>query len=507
MGFRTPTFGQFNQQQQAQDKEEMQPIGKRQKGTGFTNIGKILGANIGAGERIGGQVGKGIGAQAGQLKMGTTEAQKKFQQSREEAAGKAREAIGGIGQYLGNEAGLAGMTEEQAKAAREKFQKEGTYTGPSGIQDQAQLQARSQALGGLAGTAMSGAAGERGLLRSMVAGPGMYTRGQSLLDTALLGQSEAGKRAIRSAAQQASTAARTTGAAIAGAEEQAAATQKSLEKERAEVAKKTGEKLEEVEKAGGESAKQFADDINRFNKLVGATKSLDKEGNPVYTDVEGNIINLTDRDRELISNPERFGLKAGEIELIGSQASGEDPLNILRQLASTSGFTYQTGMRQYSPEQQAIARNLALFKGETPSEYSAIDTDIYKAGAQNIAQKADAYNAMIANREGRLRGIQSDLFSTLKKDLYLPQQTSDRIQTEQQLLDYINQRSQNQYGIGNAGSLSEYAKKLIDYYKDKPVLGGKFGWSIDKYKDLLGRQESEQQKSTLKDYLANLYKK
>jgi hypothetical protein len=502
MGFRTPTFGQFNQQQQAQDKEEMQPIGKRQKGTGFTNIGKILGANVGAGERIGGQVGKGIGAQAGQLKMGTTEAQRKFQQSRDEAAGKAREAIGGIGQYLGNEAGLAGMTEEQAKTAREKFQKEGMYAGPSGIQDQAQLQARSQALGGLAGTAMSGATGERGLLRSMVAGPGMYTRGQSLLDTALLGQSEAGKRAIRSAAQQASTAARTTGAAIDAAEEQAAATKKIIGKEREDVATKTGEKLEEVEKAGGKAAEQFADDLNRFNTLMTATRSLDKEGKPVFKDQAGNIIEITDRDRGLISNPEQFGLQAGDISLVDKDSYGDVNKEILEQLAFQNPLVYQSGMRRYTPEQEAMARNLALFKGEPPKEYKPFETDIYKTGKENIEQKAKSYGKIEERKnQAEKAGFDSkrynDLYSIYNRLMNDPSHgstmrlegytraakedrtfeiagqqagfTPDEIKaiankygTKNQVLDYVKNYSQEQQNLANTLS-QDRSISMADY--------------------------------------------
>lgn len=492
MGFRTPTFGQFNQQQQAQDKEEMQPIGKRQKGTGFTNIGKILGANIGAGERIGGQVGKGIGAQAGQLKMGTTEAQKKFQQSREEAAGKAREAIGGIGQYLGNEAGLAGMTEEQAKAAREKFQKEGTYTGPSGIQDQAQLQARSQALGGLAGTAMSGATGERGLLRSMVAGPGMYTRGQSLLDTALLGQSEAGKRAIRSAAQQASTAARTTESAIGGAKEQAAATQKAIGKERENVLTKTAEKLEDVESSGGKAAKQFADDINRFNTLMLANKTTDKEGNTVYKDAAGNILEVTDRDRDLISNPQQFGLGAQDI-MIDQNINLQ---GILQDIANAGSYTYKEGQRRYSPEQEKIARNLALFKGETPKEYSPFETDIFKTSGENIEQKSQSYRALEDKRKGEVQSIADSVNKMFtgqpridaSKDI-LPQIENIKKEVE----DKLRKTYELQMGTGS----HEYGPAIDSYTSLLNDLTNK----QTQYKNLIQNRQT----TSLENYLKNLY--
>ena len=501
MGFRTPTFGQFNQQQQAQDKEEMQPIGKRQRGTGFTNIGKILGANVGAGERIGGQVGKGIGAQAGQLKMGTTEAQKKFQQSREEAAGKAKEAIGQVGQYLNNDQGLAGLTEEQAKEAAKKF-KEGTYAGPSGIQDQAQLQARSQALGGLAGTAMSGATGERGLLRSMVAGPGMYTRGQSLLDTALLGQSEAGKRAIRSAAQQASTAARTTDAAIAGAKEQAVATQKSLEKEKADVAKKTAEKLQGVEKEGGEAAEQFANDINRFNTLMGGQKTTDAEGNTIYKDASGNILEVTDRDRELMDNPEQFGLQAGDISLVDKDSYEDVNKEILGQLAFQNPFVYQSGMRRYTPEQEAIARNLALFKGETPKEYKPFETDVFKTSGENIEQKAKSYGKI---QERKNQAEKAELDSKRYNDLY---SIYNRLMSDRNRLNTLPRATREDMAFITAGEQAGFSPDEINAIANKYENKAQVLNYVNRFaqeQQSLANTLSQDRSISMADYLKRLY--
>jgi hypothetical protein len=323
----------------------------------------------------------------------------------------------------------------------------------------------------------------------------MYTRGQSLLDTALLRQSEAGKRAIRSAAQQASTAARTTEAAIGGAKEQAAATQKSLEKEKADVAKKTAEKLEGVEKEGGESAEQFANDINRFNTLMGGQKTTDAEGNTIYKDASGNILEVTDRDRELMSNPEQFGLQAQDIEL----DQGSDVFrSILGQIAGQGAFDYQTGMRRYTPEQEAMARNLALFKGETPKEYKPFETDVFKTSGQNIADKSQAYRAMQEDRQNQLndfvssinRGYTTPLIDP-NKDV-LPQLEKLKNQYKGQ----INKIQQDQ-AFSGGGFASEYGAALDGAYYQLRQLEQK----ENEYKNLMQNRQT----TSLKDYLAKLY--
>lgn len=512
MGFRTPNFQQFQQpqqQKQFQDQDQdLQPVGKRQKGTGFTNIGRILGANVGAGERMGRQVGQAIGAKAGQAQAGVTQAQEQFQTEKAKGLAEATGAIEGVGKYLEDTAGLAGMSEEQAKAARERFLKQGQYAGPKGLEQEAQLRARAEALGNVATMGMAGRGGRQQLARSIVAGPGMYTRGQSVLDTALLGQSAAAQKAIEEGTRQAVGTQQDITKSIASAQEQAKATESALGKQKAEVAKKVGEQFEQVGAEGEKAAQQFADDINRFKQLLTAEKSTDKDGNVIYKDpVTKNIINVTDRDRELVSNPEQFGL-SGSIEL--DRFSGEiNPeyenltKGVLGDIASQGAFTYQKGMRRYTPEQEAIARNLALFKGETPQEYKPFETDIFKTSGENIEEKSQSYRKLRENLKTEQENIEK----------------GKKIENWVKEMERLQARGEFAPGHGRFLQLSDIWAQYLGL-DPKEVRGeiekstGRGPGKIYEHfknisKDLRKYENQLQNRQTvsLKDYLANLYKK
>lgn len=509
MGFRTPNFQQFQQpqqQKQFQDQDQdLQPVGKRQKGTGFTNIGKILGANVGAGERMGRQVGQAVGMQAGQAQAGVTQAQRQFQTAKTEAEQKAKSALGGVGQYLDNTAGLAGMSEEEAKKAREVFTKEGQYTGPKGLEQESQLKARAEALGDVATMGMSGRGGRQQLARSIVAGPGMYTRGQSLLDATLLGQSGAAQRAIEAGSRQALGVQQEIGKTALSAQQQAKIAESALSKEKEAIGKKVGEKFEEVGTEGEKAAQQFADDINRFKQLLTAEKSTDKDGNVIYKDpVTKNIINVTDRDRELVSNPEQFGL-SGSIELDRSldqinQEYADLTKGILGDIASQGAFAYQKGMKRYTPEQEAIARNLALLKGETPQEYSPFETDVFKIGKENIEEKSQSYRKLREN----LKTEQENIEKGTKIDQWLNE------------MKRLAARGEFAPGWGRFLQLSDiWAKYLgLDPNEVRGELkkSERVGW-VNHFENLskgLKKYENElqnRQTVSLKDYLANLYKR
>lgn len=512
MGFRTPNFQQFQQpqqQKQFQDQDQdLQPVGKRQKGTGFTNIGKILGANVGAGERMGRQVGQAVGMQAGQARAGVTQAQEKFETAKKEAEQKADLAQQGIKKVLDDSSGLAGLTEEQAKERRERFLKEGQYTGPKGLEQEAQLKARAEALGDVATMGMSGRGGRQQLARSIVAGPGMYTRGQSLLDATLLGQSAAAQRAIEAGSRQALGAQQEIAKSALSAQEQAKASESALSKEKADIVKKVGEKFEEVGTAGETAAKQFADDINRFNQLMTATRSVDDKGNYIYKDASGNLMDITDRDKQLISNPERFGLEAREIKIDPRSKYSELTKGILGDVAQQGAFTYQKGMTYYTPEQQAIARNLALFKGETPAEYKPFETDIFKTGAQNIADKSEYYRGLKSQQAKDIEGLNPeyakklyDMFGDPTGQYTNPfswikdQRNLGDIEGWKKFYDFIKPGAS--FSVeGPSGVSREYGQEAIQ----------NIGNAIQEYERAVQKEKSLQTRGqSLKDYLANLY--
>jgi hypothetical protein len=191
------------------------PNNNNRKGTGFTNINRVLTAN--QGNRLGSSVAGGVSNQVQDVRNQTQQSQQKFQEEAnknrldtDDARNKRDEVIGRFGQS-GNNDSLAGTQEvanqvgqnqvqqnEQQSGVRKPIvsQQEiqdftkyrtGTYTGPQQLNDFQSLlgnASETQQLGDL--TRSSG--GRQELLRRFVGGEG-YNQGQQRLDNLLLGQS------------------------------------------------------------------------------------------------------------------------------------------------------------------------------------------------------------------------------------------------------------------------------------------------------------------------------
>lgn len=162
------------------------------QGTGFTNIQRVLGANVG--NKLGSTVGSGITGQATQASQALGQAQQQF--------GTASQA--GRVQYGQNEQQKLQQilaNPENASQADIDFAtkyRTGQYGGPAGLAGTTGLQqqaAQAQALGQLAGSE----GGRAGLLQRFVGGAG-YGGGQQKLDQLLLGRT--GGPALAQARQQ-----------------------------------------------------------------------------------------------------------------------------------------------------------------------------------------------------------------------------------------------------------------------------------------------------------------
>ena len=108
-------------------------------------------------------------------------------------------------------------------------------------------------------------------------------------------------------------------------------------------------------------------------------------------------------------------------------------------------------MKKYTPEQEAVARNLALFKGETPQEYKPFETDIFKTSGENIAEKSEYYRSLVDQL-----GIDPKLFSENpeERQKFIDQQKVKAAQ------DYWKKRQA--FGVGPYAS-----KELNDYWIKK----------------------------------------
>lgn len=161
---------------------------KKQVGTGFTNINRVLEAN--RANKLGSSISGNIKQQAGQVRTGIMDQSQEFQKQAganrldTEANKQLRE------QTLGGITGQSGFQDPDAKTV-EAFQqmRGGEYKGPTGLDEQQTSALKRQgadiaSLGNLTGTS----SGKQTLLQRIVGAP-QYTSGQQKMDSLLLGQS------------------------------------------------------------------------------------------------------------------------------------------------------------------------------------------------------------------------------------------------------------------------------------------------------------------------------
>lgn len=300
-----------------------QPFQPRQRGTGFTNIKRVLGANVGAGQQLAGRIGGAITGQAQRVRQNLGQQQQQFQtgfqKSRQEALANIASATS-LTKQPGEsdeqyEARLAAQAPDYTQIGQNLRTAE--YAGPTGFQNPNLLLSQAQTAGKIGSFARSGL-GQGILARQYGAGRGTYTTGQNILDQMFLSQDPNAQRAIQQARQSTVGLGQTVQGAAAAAEETARATQEGVEQAKVQAAQDIQRSLGGIAARGTEAANQFYADRDRFNQLMTATKSTDTAGNPVYKDSAGNILSLTDRDYQLIDNPSQFGLDASNI-IVGAQ--------------------------------------------------------------------------------------------------------------------------------------------------------------------------------------------
>jgi hypothetical protein len=158
------------------------------KGSGYTNINRVVTAN--QGNKLGQTVSSGVQNQANQVKEQTTQATNRFgeeaQKNRldtQEAADKRDQTIGRFSNV--NETQVVNPADEDVNNfARYRT---GTYEGPKQLNDYQSLAGRAQNTEMLGDLSRS-TGGRQELLKRFVGGSG-YTQGQQGLDNLLLGQS------------------------------------------------------------------------------------------------------------------------------------------------------------------------------------------------------------------------------------------------------------------------------------------------------------------------------
>lgn len=170
-----------------------------QRGSGYTNIQRIMQANVG--NKLGQAVGGGIQQAGQQTRQQLGQAQQNFQQqSQQNQFGTetnqqlAQNVLNDPTKYVNQ----PGYTPEGQQGQRFSQLISGQYTGPQGLENAERLQAQAADVNQL-GQAIGTQAGRTGLLQRFVGSP-QYSAGQQRLDALLLGQASPQLSAAKRAA-------------------------------------------------------------------------------------------------------------------------------------------------------------------------------------------------------------------------------------------------------------------------------------------------------------------
>lgn len=221
------------------------PVGKRDIGSGFTNIKNILNANQDAGNQIGNTLSNNISNQAGKLQNSVDTNQAEFNNQATQANQTAQNSIDAANNFVipsttstptdystnnqqlnniasGTFPSTFNTTQSSTPADNSTpasststtpvkddsyYKNIGTalnaakYNGPTGLTNSATLQNQGQNLNNI-GQMLNTSGGQGNLIKSYVATPGNYTQGQQSLDTLFLGQDANAQQNLKNTQKQ-----------------------------------------------------------------------------------------------------------------------------------------------------------------------------------------------------------------------------------------------------------------------------------------------------------------
>lgn len=387
-----------NPQQPTQADQQKQQDRNRQRGTGFTNINKVLGANVGAGKQMGQKIGSSLSGQAGAIKEGIQQGQAGFQAGMQSGTEQANKAIASgkeLQQQEGEQADayanrLAGIGQqptqgqptqtqpmdlsEQGKALRGA-----AYQGPQGMEKAGQLTsqaATASALAKLGGTA----GGQQQLLASQVAGRGGYGSGHSALDRMLL--AKGGQQEIQRGRSALTGIEGAAQGAVQGAQQQATAQAASIEANKTKALQDLQSQLS-GDKGFTSVAKQQAAD---FNTKAGKIQQMLSGKNLK----DGTTIDAThpsqysQEDIALLNDMGSYGIDPNQ--MVYGKNAGEYG-SALGDISSNVDLSQQS---RYMGNQGQAAKNLATFLGDQGA--STINQNPFNEQVFNKGQQQSAMN-------------------------------------------------------------------------------------------------------------------
>lgn len=314
------------------------------KGTGFTNIQRVLGANVG--NRLGSTIGQGVQQQGQQARQNVQQSSQQFQQQSEANRIGTQQDQELVTNVLGSP---TQVQNEQQNRFRQLMM--GTYKGPKEIAESQKLMSQSQQaqfLGEAAGTQ-----GGRIELLKRFAAPdqAQYTLGKQQMDNLLLGQQEAQLQAARRATQN-----------LTGLTDTKLAAARGL----------YGLLTADAQRVGEETQGKFGQTVTDFytqleNDRIAAEKARQERIKQIQSQYASGGMTQADIDRfnlqglkgQYLYNLNLGGyLKQAEDQATLQNVASEEQIARLNALKNIAGTTVQG-------EQQA---KLGLFEGLKPEE-------------------------------------------------------------------------------------------------------------------------------------------
>lgn len=341
-------------------------VNNPRKGSGFTNLQRIMQANVG--NRLGQAVGGGIQRAGQQAHSQLGEAENQFKTQAEQNRLDTPEARERVQNVLGN---AENATEGDINAFANY--RAGQYKGPTDIQNIETIKGQATEAQNL-GKAIGTAGGRTGLLQRFAAGPGQYGTGAQRLDELLLGS---------------------TGA-------------KNLQAARRSVTG-LGQEVSNKQQAAQEIGKQYINQARGFGEDV--TKRTTEAATAALTPAEQKAKEDNERDAALRAQAEQEALRAQESGTLSRQALEALGLQAGQQLYGTNlgeFIGYQgRGVNEaarpeevMTPEEFQKFSNLRKLMGGTLEGYDPTKVNTYQAGQLNYNK--EALQKALSENEGKL---------------------------------------------------------------------------------------------------------
>lgn len=433
--------GQVNAQGPAQAGASTSYNPNQQRGSGYTNIQRIVQAN--QNNRLGQAVGGGIQQAGDQTRQAIGQAQNQFQQQSQQNRADTTQ-----NQQLVQNV-LANPDQYTQGNQGSQFQKllSGVYQGPTGLQNAQQLQAQAQDVNQL-GQAIGTQGGQMGLLQRFVGNP-QYQVGQQRLDSLLLGQT--GAPALQQAKRSALGLQAQTGNAISGAEQQAK-----------ELAGKT--------QAFGQAAQnQFGQSVSGLESGLQQKANVEQQQRDAATNAllgqlgQGNLSSDVAQQLGIQSGALNYGIDPTKFVTPSAVKASEQNVASAQDYAKLDALRQLSG--QYAPQQ--AQQILGKFAGQN-SQAGALNsaqpyafdvpglTQAYQASAQNYHSQLDPLQSALTDAQNHYNSVMNSngSGSSLGKTLLGGVVTQNLQKAQKQYNDTL-QSLQAAYGTGTFNVLPD----------------------------------------------------